>query len=169
MMKTLYLVRHAKSSWEFPHLSDYERPLNNRGKRDAPIMGRRLRVRGITPGCFVSSPALRARETSLLVSREIGFPESEIVFMEQIYAAEVPDLLEVIASFPQEASSAFLVGHNPGMTSMAEYLTESHVGSLPTSGIACIEFSPEVAGWAHAGRGLGRLAFLDYPKRQRLS
>ncbi len=169
MMKTLYLVRHAKSSWEFPHLSDYERPLNNRGKKDAPEMGRRLRGRGILPGCFVSSPALRAHETSLLVSREINFPESEIVFMEQIYSADVPDLLAVIDSFPQEASSAFLVGHNPGMTSLAEYLTGTPVGNLPTCGVACIEFGPAVCSWSQVSRGPGRLAFLDYPKRQHLS
>ena len=89
-MKTLYVIRHAKSSWNFLHLPDYERPLNNRGNRDAPLMGQRFRARGIVPDCLVCSPALRARETAIKISMEIGFTENSIIYKRSIYEAGVP-------------------------------------------------------------------------------
>lgn len=162
-MKTLYVIRHAKSSWNFLHLPDYERPLNNRGNRDAPLMGQRFRARGIVPDCLVCSPALRARETAIKISMEIGFTENSIIYKRSIYEAGVPALLQTIEAFPDEAVSAFLVGHNPGMTCLAEYLTRKQIGSLPTCGVACIEM--DIDSWSLAGRGLGNLDFLDYPKK----
>ncbi len=162
-MKTLYVIRHAKSSWDFPHLSDFERPLNDRGSRDAPMMGKRLRDRGILPDCLVSSTALRARETSVRISAEIGFPEKSIIFRRGVYEAGVSSLLKEIRAFPVDAASAFLVGHNPGLTDLVEYLTGKYIGNLPTCGTACIEM--EMDAWTMAGRGMGRLVFLDYPKK----
>ena len=162
-MKTLYLIRHAKSSWDFPDLPDYERPLGKRGEKNAPEMGRRLNSRLIYPNILVSSPAVRARETSLKISREISFPEQEIVFEADIYGAGVTTLLKTIEAFPDTSSSAFLVGHNPGITSLAEYLTGNYIGNIPTCGLACIEL--EIDSWSMTGRGLGKLGFFDYPKK----
>lgn len=164
VMKTLYLVRHAKSSWDFPHLPDYERPLNDRGNRDAPLMGDRFRARGILPDCLVCSPAARARETAKLISSEIGFPESEITFSRHVYEAGVSSLLKTVEALPEEAESAFLVGHNPGMTYLAAYLTGEQLNSLPTCAVACIEM--DIDSWSLAGREMGTLVFLDYPKKK---
>ena len=162
-MKTLYVIRHAKSSWDFPQLSDFERPLNDRGNRDAPLMGTRLRDRGILPDCLVSSSALRARETSIKISAKIGFPKQSIIFRRGVYEAGVPSLLKEIEAFPEDAASAFLVGHNPGLTDLVEYLTGEYIGNLPTCGVACVEMDMDA--WTLAGRGMGRLVFLDYPKK----
>lgn len=161
-MKTIYLIRHAKSSWDLPHLADYERPLNERGKRDAPLMGHRFRARGILPDCLVSSPAARAAETSKIIAGEIGFPESGITWSRQVYEAGTVSLLKAVEALPDEAESAFLVGHNPGMTYLAEYLTGERILSLPTCAVACIEM--DIDSWRLAGRKMGSLAFLDYPK-----
>jgi phosphohistidine phosphatase len=162
-MKTLYLIRHAKSSWEFPHLTDYERPLNDRGKRDAPLMGQRFRARGILPDCLVSSSAARAAETARIIAGEIGFPESEITWSRQVYEAGISSLLKTVEALPDQAESAFLVGHNPGMTYLAEYLSGENISSLPTCGVACMEM--DIDTWSLAGREMGSLAFLDYPKK----
>ncbi len=162
-MKTLYVIRHAKSSWDFPQLSDIERPLNDRGNRDAPMMGKRLRDRGIFPDCLVSSSALRARQTSAKIAAEIGFPEQSIIFRQGVYEAGVLSLLKEIEALPEDAASAFLVGHNPGLTDLVEYLTGDYIGNLPTCGSACIEM--DIDEWTLAGRGMGRLIFLDYPKK----
>jgi len=162
-MKTLYLIRHAKSSWDFPDLSDFDRPLNKRGKRNAPEMGRRLRIRGVVPDIVLSSPARRARETCLAVCCEIAFPETAIIFDSAIYAAGVNTLLQTVEGLPDDASSAFLVSHNPGITSFAEYLTGESLVNIPTCGIACIEM--DFDSWSLAGREAGRLVFFDYPKK----
>jgi phosphohistidine phosphatase len=162
-MKTLYIIRHAKSSWDFINLPDYERPLNNRGKRDAPMMGRRFKAREILPDCLVSSPARRARETAEAISAEIGFPDERIVYERNIYEAGIISLLQTIETFPEEVSSAFFVGHNPGMTDLAEYLSGEQIGNLPTCGIACIEM--DINSWILVSGELGNLVFLDYPKK----
>ena len=162
IMKTLYLIRHAKSSWDLPHLPDYERPLNDRGKRDAPLMGQRFRARGILPDCLVSSSAARAAETAKILGVEIGFPENRITWSRQVYEAGVSSLLKTVEALPDEAASAFLVGHNPGMSYLAEYLTGERNISLPTCAVACVEM--DIDTWRLAGREMGSLAFLDYPK-----
>lgn len=163
-MKNLYLIRHAKSSWDSPHLPDFERPLNGRGKRNAPEMGQRLKTRGVFPDHVASSPAVRARETILRIAEEIEFPERRISFLEDVYAAGAGTLLEIIYEFPEEAATAFLVGHNPGMTSLAEYLTGASIGNIPTCGIASIEF--DLGCWSHISRERGNLLYLDYPKKE---
>lgn len=126
-------------------------------------MGQRLRKRKIIPDLLVSSPASRARETSLLIAESVGYPKSRIIFDQNIYNAGVPTLLQVIEGFPGSVSSAFLIGHNPGLTSLAEHLTETSIGNLPTCGIAAIELGLE--SWVHLSGGLGKLIFIDYPKK----
>jgi len=163
-MKNLYLIRHAKSSWDHPQLPDFDRPLNERGGKNAPEIGNRLKARRIFPDFVVSSPAVRARETILRIANEIDFPSGRIVFMEEIYGAGTDTLLEVINEFPDEAEISFLVGHNPGITDLAEYLTGASIGNIPTCGITSIEFNVDC--WAHIGREQGTLLFLDYPKKE---
>ena len=122
-MKRLYLVRHGKSSWKDPDLPDMERPLNKRGKRDAPRMGKRLNTRGIEVDGILSSPAKRALRTARLIAREIGFPVKTIVVDEAVYTGDVSELLEVVRDMDASLDKVMLFGHNPALTMLANYLT----------------------------------------------
>ncbi|PLX82828.1 MAG: phosphohistidine phosphatase [Desulfuromonas sp.] len=162
-MKRLLLVRHAKSSWDDPDLADIDRPLNKRGKRDAPTMGRRLAERGIAPGLIVSSPAKRARRTALLLAEEIAYPEETIALDERIYEASAAELLDVIRGFDDAQDTALLVGHNPGLTELGNLLTGAGIANIPTCGILCAELRG--TSWKELAAGATILSFFDYPKR----
>src|SRR5918994_6226511 len=112
-MKTLLLIRHAKSSWEHSGVSDHDRPLNERGLRDAPLMGRRLAERGVVPDVILSSTALRARATAKLLADALGSGAAHIVTDERLYAASADEVLEVVGELGSEVSCAAVVGHNP--------------------------------------------------------
>ena len=116
-MKTLVLVRHAKSSWSDPSLDDFDRPLNKRGERNAPEMGRRLGESGLQPDIFVSSPANRARSTAEIIAKELDYPADNIIYHGDLYHASPGDLLEAVRSLGDNIETAFLFGHNPGITS----------------------------------------------------
>src|SRR5688572_19085866 len=113
-MKTLYVLRHAKSSWNDPHLSDFDRPLNDRGERTAPFIGKLMRDRGLIPDVVISSPARRALETAKLVREAAGI-EPDILFDERIYEASPQALRQVAAEADDLLASIMLVGHNPGI------------------------------------------------------
>src|SRR5215470_8706335 len=112
-MKTLYLVRHAKSSRDDPSLPDKERPLNKRGRRDAPRMGERLAKRDVKPDLILSSPAVRALATAEIVSRKLGYAIKDIVVDERLYGADPNDLLDVIHELGEKPKRVMLFGHNP--------------------------------------------------------
>jgi phosphohistidine phosphatase len=135
-MKKLYLLRHAKSSWEDASLADFDRPLNKRGRRAAPLMGELMRREGFTPDAIVSSPAARAKATAEMV-REAGELRAEIVFDERIYEASPARLRDVAAETSGEHRSIMLVGHNPGMEGFIHYLT-GELESMPTAALAVI-------------------------------
>lgn len=163
-MKALILIRHAKSSWKDATLADRERPLNRRGERDAPEMGRRLAARGDTPDLIVSSPAARALATATKIAAAVGYPLTKIVEDERIYGAAPSDLLEVIRSLDDAAERVFLVGHNPGLTDLVNGLSEDRIDNVPTGGV--VEFRVAARRWADFGPGsVERLRF-DYPKRE---
>lgn len=162
-VRRLYLIRHAKSSWAAPGLRDFDRPLNSRGKLDAPFMGKRLAGYGICPQLILASPAKRTRKTAQYIAEAVHYPTAEIVFSEAIYEAGVADLLQVIAQSPVDAGVLFLVGHNYAITDLAENLTGQNLGNIPTCGVVGIEFSAQ--SWADIIPGLGRLLFFDYPKK----
>jgi phosphohistidine phosphatase len=162
-MKNLIVIRHAKSSWDDPSLADIDRPLNQRGKRDAPLMGSILRLRELTPDRMVSSPAKRARKTAKLIAKEVGYDTEAIDLRENLYLAEAPALVELIRALDDAWSRVYLIGHNPGLTGLVSRLAGENLAHLPTCGVASIEFA--VDSWAHLMKGAGRLAFFDYPKR----
>ena len=162
-MKRLYLIRHAKSSWAEPGLRDFDRPLNNRGKLDAPFMGKRLADQGIRPDLMLASPAKRARKTAKCIAEAVSYPAKEIVFIDAIYEAAVADLFGIVGQAPDDVDVLFLVGHNYAITDLAESLTGQSLGNIPTGGIAGIEFA--VSAWSEIALGSGRLLFLDYPKK----
>lgn len=164
MPKTLYLVRHAKSSWVNPSYTDFDRPLNERGQRDAPEMGRRLKAKGILPDVVLCSPARRAVETLALLNAELGVPEHSIYMQKRIYEASTETLLELIQSLEDSYDSAMVVGHNPAMTWLAEGLTEANLPNLPTCSVVTLSLDSNQ--WNTAGKGPAELLNLDSPKKE---
>ena len=162
-MKTLFLVRHAKSSWENSGLPDNERPLNERGERDAPRMGKRLAAREVKPDILISSPARRARSTAEMIAAEIGHPRDDIQTNAKLYFEGISGLLEVVHSLVSKVDTAMLFGHNPTMTQAINILAKTTIGNVPTCGIAEIQFDVEL--WKDVDRGLGTMQRFDYPKR----
>ncbi len=162
-MKQLYLIRHAKSSWKNPLLADVDRPLNKRGQRDAPFMGKRLHAHHVRPDLLVSSPAKRAGSTSQLIAKEVDFPQEQIIIDESIYEAGVPTLLRLVHALDDRASHVIVVGHNPGMTLFAESLTNVTIDNMPTCSIFCIQF--DITSWKDVKIGNGIPIFFDYPKK----
>ncbi len=164
-MKTLTLVRHAKSSWKDTSLRDSERPLNKRGRRDAPEMGRRIRDHGIRPSLIVSSPAVRAWTTAKLIAAEIGYPLEFLQKERSLYLASVDEILDVVAAQDEGFNSLMVVGHNPGFTEFANFLCPGLTGNLPTAGVVSVEFDRD--DWQLYERPSIRLVVHDYPKLRR--
>ncbi|MFP7753051.1 SixA phosphatase family protein [Thermodesulfobacteriota bacterium B35] len=162
-MKRLLLCRHAKSSWKDPSLTDRQRPLNRRGKRDAPLMGEWLATRGVRPDAVVSSPARRARKTAKHLARKLGYPPARIRIVEAIYGATPGVLLDCIREFDPAWEQVLMVGHNNEFTVLANILGDLEIGNVPTCGVVCLDFA--VASWQDAGEGGGILVFFDYPKK----
>ncbi len=169
-MRTLLLLRHAKSSWDDPTLGDFDRPLAPRGQKAALLMACYLRKKGLRPDLVLCSPALRARQTWSLVARRLG-DKIEVKDMRGLYLAPPSRLLDFIRRAPNAATCVMLVGHNPGMEHLAmalagpeskpKALAQLH-GKFPTAALAEIEF--EVAAWSDVARGAGRLKRFIRPK-----
>jgi phosphohistidine phosphatase len=164
-MKTLYLIRHAKSSWDSPTQTDFERTLDERGLADAPMMGGILHQQHIKPNLIVSSSAKRAITTAKLIAEKIGYPGAKIVATEKIYEASLTTLLETVQHLPNDANSVMLFGHNPGFTKLANYLTTENIQDFPTCGVFCIEL--KIESWHDAEKAGGTCKFFDYPKRHK--
>ena len=140
-MKTLLILRHAKSSWKFPDLSDHDRPLNRRGKLDAPRMGRLLKEKGLVPDLVISSTATRAKDTATAVAKHSGYKGRKINF-ESLYAAEPAAYLTVLRDVADNYQQVLIVGHNPSVEELIETLTgEIHI--IPTCTLVQIEFDIE--------------------------
>ena len=162
-MKILYIVRHAKSSWSNPGLTDKERPLNNRGKMNAPEMGARLVDNQIKPDIMISSPAKRARSTAKKIAKIIQYPKKEIVISDELYHAGEQTMLGLIQSQKNEFDHVMIFGHNPGFTDFANDLCGISIYNIPTSGIVGIKFN--VDRWDQVDFRTGELLFFDYPKK----
>ena len=162
-MKRLYLVRHAKSSWKDPELDDFDRPLNKRGKRDAPFMGQRLREANVRPDLIISSPAKRAAKTAKIIAAQIEYPLKKIKWTESLYAAGALTLLGILREIGDSVEQAMLVGHNPGLTLLAELLTSEAIDNIPTSGVFTVDL--DLGSWTQTGEGSGIPVFFDYPKK----
>lgn len=162
-MKTLILVRHAKSSWDNPSLSDFDRPLNDRGLRDAPRMGKRLRENSVVPDMLVSSPANRALSTCKIIAEKIQFPAERIQTEKNLYHADENEFLWIVQELPDSASTVMLFGHNPGITYFANSLTKENINNIPTCGVVSCHF--DVEHWKQVTWGKGTMNFFDYPKK----
>lgn len=161
-MKTLFLVRHAKSSRDDPSLPDKDRPLDERGTHDAPKMGKRLAKRDVKPELIVSSPATRALATARLIAEEIGYRRKDIVLNDRLYASDADELLAVIRELDDKLDCVMLFGHNPEFTELAHRLS-NEIADMPTCAVA--EFSFDAKSWSDVGKVEPANVALDYPKK----
>ncbi len=159
-MKTLFLMRHAKSSWADPALTDFDRPLNKRGKAAAPLMGKFMRKKEVRPDLVVSSPARRAMETVRLLV-EAAEIEGDVRYDERLYGANAGELVEVVRGIDEAANQPLLVGHNPGLQDLLEVLT-GEVERMPTAALARIALDVEM--WSELRESTGELEWIVRPK-----
>lgn len=161
-MKTLTIVRHAKSSWNHPGLTDRERPLNKRGERDAPIMGVRIAEADIRPSLIVSSPAVRAWTTASIVANALNYPQEFLQREKDLYLASLNDILDVVVAQDNGFNNLMLFGHNPGMTQFANYLSPGLTNNLPTAGVVSVNIDQD--SWNLYQQPATELVFYSYPK-----
>jgi len=161
-MRRITLLRHAKSDWNSPTRSDFDRPLNDRGQRDAPRMGQQLLKRGLHPQLVLSSPAVRAITTARIVAAQLGCSASAIQTVDALYLASPKQILQVLNKHAAKQTDVLLVGHNPGLTDLANLICDARIDNLPTCGAFSVEL--HAGDWSTIGNGAGKLAWFDYPK-----
>jgi len=161
-MKHILLTRHAKSDWHNPDLEDIDRPLNKRGLRDAPMMGQRLQKRKVQPESIITSPAVRAMTTAVLLAKELAYPSDKILSNDKIYSATTEQLIDIIRNFDNSKDWIMLIGHNPCMSQLASVLLGDFAQDMPTCSIYALEF--KVDDWQAIGPHAAGLVFFDYPK-----
>lgn len=162
-MKTLTLLRHAKSSWKDTSLKDRDRPLNKRGERDAPEMGKRIDAAGIRPSLIVSSPAVRAWTTARAAARALDYPLEHLEREGNLYLASLDDLLDVVVALDKKFDNVMLVAHNPGLTDFANFLQPGLTNNLPTSGVVTVNIDQD--DWNLYERPKTELVYHDWPKK----
>jgi phosphohistidine phosphatase len=161
-MKELILIRHAKSDWDNPSLSDFERPLNKRGKADAPLMAHRLLDKKIKIDVFISSPAKRAKKTASIFAKEYKMDKKDILFFEELYGAEANIFFEVIRNTNEKFDNLAIFSHNPGITDFANLLCDVRIDNIPTCGVFAVKI--DTKSWADFKEAKKDFWFFDYPK-----
>jgi len=161
-MKTILFIRHAKSDWGFADLTDIDRPLNKRGKRDAPEMGIRLAEMNTKPEIIYRSPSLRTTQTIDLLTTTAQWLDVKIEEEHWLYHASTHDYLTGIEKVKAEHDVICLCAHNPGITDIVNYLSGEYIANMPTCAIALIEF--EINDWKEVSGGTGKLLHYDFPK-----
>lgn len=162
-MKTLFLVRHAKSSWDNSELSDHDRPLSKRGKRDAPFMGKLLNQKHIKPDIIITSSAKRAYSTAKNFVKELNYKKGKLVVDKNIYESGTSELINIIKKIDDKHNSVMLFGHNPALTMLNNYLSDKSIDNIPTCAVVTIEF--DVDSWGKISSGSGKQVFFEYPKK----
>jgi len=162
-LKILTIVRHAKSSWKDTSLSDRKRPLNTRGERDAPVMGRRIHEHGIRPSLIITSPAKRAWTTAKIIAREIHYPLEFLQREDGLYLASLDEILDTIVAQDNGFNNLMIVGHNPGLTDFANFLVPGLTNNLPTAGVVSVEIDRD--DWSLYTQPQARLLVHDWPKK----
>lgn len=161
-MKTLLLVRHAKSSWADAGQDDFDRPLNERGKKDAPQMAARVKARMPVIDLFVSSTAKRAHKTARLFAAVFGVDQNDIRLFDALYHAAPATLYQTVAGLPDAAASAILFAHNPGITAFANMQCKVRIDDMPTCSVFAV--SADVSSWKEFVTAEKQFLFFDYPK-----
>jgi phosphohistidine phosphatase len=160
-MKLIYLVRHAKSFWGDNSVSDFDRPLNKRGKRDAPFMGDVLKNKKVKPNIIISSPAKRTKITAIEIAKKIKYPEKEILFNEELYEASFGTIIKILNMTDEKINSLILFGHNPGLTLLNNFISNYYLDNIPTCGIVALQFNLK---WCELGKNTCKFLFFEYPK-----
>jgi len=161
-MMTLYLIRHAKSGWDDPSLSDHDRPLNDRGRRDAPMMAERLRKAGHPIDVILTSTALRAEGTAMAFAAAYCIGDGDVVRTRMLYHADTDDFFRVIRGIDDRYRHAMLFSHNPGITDFATGLGVASIDHMPTCSVFAL--TTEAASWREFREAPRRFLFFDYPK-----
>jgi phosphohistidine phosphatase len=161
-MKILLIVRHAKSSWKDPHLADHQRPLNKRGQKAAPEMGRRLQKRGVQPDIVVSSDARRAMDTAVSMAQRLGVPPKAIQKNPDLYHGAPDRILAIVHRFNDQWRQVMVVGHNPGLTEMANRFIPHAIANIPTAGVLELRFRTH--SWHDIHRNNLKFSLFDFPK-----
>jgi len=162
-VKKLYLIRHAKSSWSEEGMSDFERPLNKRGKKDLPFMANRLKEFGVKPDLILSSPAKRAQKSAKTIAETINYSADNISYDESLYDSSYTTYRYLLDSLDDKLNTVFIVAHNPTLTEVGERLSGAILTNIPTCSIVCIEF--DVKSFKDIEEGSGKIIFFDYPKK----
>ncbi|RYY59239.1 MAG: histidine phosphatase family protein [Chitinophagaceae bacterium] len=161
-MKKLLLIRHAKSSWADFSIKDFDRPLNERGKHDAPMMAKRLLDKKVSIDAFIASPAKRAKKTAELFIKAYNGDKDDIIVNEQLYLAEPPVFFEVISQVSDQHDTIAIFSHNNGITDFANQLTHTRIDELPTCGIFAVKIP--IKHWKDFKDSDKEFWFADYPK-----
>lgn len=164
-MKTLILIRHAKSDWSNPFLADFDRGLNVRGLRDAPMMGKILSRRAIHPDLILSSPARRAQMTAAAIGCELSYSEDAIVYDPALYACDVETIIKRIQNVSEDVDILIVFGHNPELTECLNFLGNVQIENIPTCGAATLRLKEK--SWKKIGMHSAELLFFDTPKQYR--
>jgi len=162
-MKKLLLVRHAKSSWDYNELTDLERPLNKRGRRDAPFMAKVLSQQGFSPDLLISSPANRAVTTAKFFCEYLNFHFKNVKIESKLYDATSDEIMEVICGVKNSFNNIMLFSHNPGLTELADHLSDKPIDNIPTCGIVAFGFN--ITSWEQINNNNSKLLFYEYPKK----
>jgi phosphohistidine phosphatase len=163
-MKTLLLIRHAKSSWENFAVTDEERPLNARGKKNAPEMAKRLRKKHITIDAFLSSPAKRARDTAEYFTDAYDVPAKSIIIVPELYMANAEAFTAAIRNAPRKADTIAVFSHNDGITQYANRLSDARVDNMPTCAVFGVKCN--IRDWSEFEPRDNEFYFFDYPKSE---
>ncbi len=164
-MKKLYLIRHGKSSWDYPELSDDERPLKKRGHKDGAIMGNILKEKNVIPDLLISSPANRAHSTSKIIADHVGYDRDKILIQDDLYFSGAFAIMDVIRQIDDSRNTVFIFGHNPDFTELANAYSDEIIGNVPTTGVVGIEFS--TSHWRSVSTENGNLFYFDYPSKHK--
>ncbi len=163
-MKELYIIRHAKASEDYINIQDFDRPLKSRGILHAHELSRNLKEKNVMPHLIIASPAARALQTAHIFALNLDYPLEKIQLSKVVYEAYVENLLNVLEAVSDEIQKVFLVGHNPSVTNLANYLLDSHTNEIVTCGIVCIKLN--VDSWKNLGQNKHQLNYFMFPLKK---
>ena len=161
-MKTLYLIKHAKSNWGIPDIRDFERPISKSGAKDVNTISSYLMIQNILPDIMLSSCALRAQETTDLLANKIGY-EGKKIFLEELYMTTAEDIQEIIMAQDDSFNHIFVIAHNPQISEFINLVIEEHFSKMPSMGVVALNF--DIDEWSEMENTKGKVDFFIFPKQ----
>lgn len=160
-MISLILVRHAKSSWDDPSLDDRDRPLNKRGTKDAPFIGKLMKKMNEFPDIIISSPARRAYDTARKIAEELNYSKDHIILDELLYMPSKLDFIKLSEKYTRNYKKIMMVSHNPGLTEFVNHVIDNYINNIPTCGVVRIDFHSDNIN----PESKGKMIYFEYPKK----